>query len=184
MTLTIKVDNCDVIIDAEDLEFFKQYQWKISDNNYLYHKAWVGRNIRFHRELLGVFDPTVDVDHINRDTLDNRKINLRICSHQQNCFNSKAKRMATKTSKYKGVCWNKQKQRWCSSLGVNYHTINIYSSSVEEECAYAYNIALKAVAGDFACLNPVDESLIPEHLRELIKLRVSRKVAGLSLKHT
>lgn len=43
-----------------------------------------------HRLITGA-GPSEVVDHINHDTLDNRRCNLRVCSHRQNLRNSRRK---------------------------------------------------------------------------------------------
>jgi len=54
-----------------------------------------------HRFIIGVEDSKVHVDHINHDTLDNRKSNLRLCTNAENIRNQKIRKGGS--SKYKGV---------------------------------------------------------------------------------
>lgn len=83
----------EVIIDTEDVEKVSKYQWytKICSNNYVY----VGTNISkkesllLHRYLTNCPKSLV-VDHINHNTLDNRKQNLRVCSQLENNRNRKS----------------------------------------------------------------------------------------------
>src|SRR5215210_3970379 len=64
------------------------------------------QRINLHRFIMNT--PTgMDTDHINGDTLDNRRQNLRICTHQQNIANRQKQRNPT-SSKYKGVSWGKK----------------------------------------------------------------------------
>lgn len=63
------------------------------------------------------------VDHINHDTLDNRKSNLRIVTHQQNMFNSSVNK--NNTSGVKGVYYNKANQKWKAIIGFNNEKINL-----------------------------------------------------------
>lgn len=77
----IKVDEC-------SLDIVKLYQWHVDKNNYAITKLKSGRVIKMHRLLLEVVnDSEIEVDHINRDTVDNRLSNLRIVSRSLNCFN-------------------------------------------------------------------------------------------------
>ncbi len=55
------------------------------------------------------------VDHINGNTLDNRKCNLRIVTTRENCQN----RHDERTSRFPGVHWDKSKQLWKSSIKIN-----------------------------------------------------------------
>jgi hypothetical protein len=61
----------------------------------------------------------MDVDHINRDKLDNRKENLRICTHSQNLGNQRTQ-SRSKASLYKGVWLNKKYKykKWCANIKV------------------------------------------------------------------
>lgn len=71
--------------------------------------------LRFHRQVLGLLpgDGTV-VDHVNRRTLDNRKINLRVCSQADNMQNVSAHR-DNRYSGSRGVTHNKGTGYWAAS---------------------------------------------------------------------
>lgn len=43
--------------------------------------------IKLHRYIMNMNNSNLVVDHINRNPLDNRKSNLRICSYKENSFN-------------------------------------------------------------------------------------------------
>ena len=90
------------------------------------------------------------VDHINGDTLDNRRCNLRICTAQENNRNSIKKRV--NTSGYKGVHWNKHSQKWTASICLNSKSIHLGSFTEVEEAVKAYNVAAKKYFGEFAKL--------------------------------
>lgn len=96
------------------------------------------------------------VDHINGNTLDNRKENLRLCSNQQNQCNRKKQIKAT-SSKYKGVVYTgKYKtKRWQSSIKHNGIMQFLGMYETEELAALAYNNAAKTKFGEFAYLNEV-----------------------------
>ena len=106
-----------------------------------------------HRAILdaprGVF-----VDHINGNGLDNRRANLRLCSHRHNLAN---RRKQTNNSRpYKGVTLKTEKflrKPWVASIGghASYAYLGIYATA--EEAAAAYDIAAVLRYGEFACLN-------------------------------
>lgn len=84
------------IVDDEDFERLNQWKWKAkpnADGNHVYavrtQKLPDGRtvDVRMHREVLGYSGP-LDVDHINRNALDNRRSNLRAVTRQVNCQNT------------------------------------------------------------------------------------------------
>ena len=71
------------------------------------------------------------VDHINGDTLDNRKCNLRICTQADNMKNQK--KHIRNTSGYKGVSWNKKSKAWEVSITQNgkRHYLGMYKDKEE-----------------------------------------------------
>lgn len=138
------------IVDDEDYERVSKYKWYIS-NGYAQNST-VGRMYRF---IMGVDDPNLVIDHINHDTLDNRKKNLRACTQRQNSFNQKP----YNETGYKGVRIKKglkksyQAQIWKN--GIHYY-LGYYLTP--EQAAAAYNGAARILFGEFAYLNP-----LPDH---------------------
>ena len=58
-----------------------------------------------------------EVDHIDRNTLNNRRENLRVCTRQENSRNKTKQR--NNTSGYKGVSWDKAKKKWRAFISVD-----------------------------------------------------------------
>jgi hypothetical protein len=88
------------------------------------------------------------IDHINRNTEDDRFKNLRSCTQNQNMKNRKAN--SNSATGVKGVFYNKAKNKWGVSLGKNtglFKTI--------DEAAIAYNKVAKELYGEFAYQNPI-----------------------------
>ena len=73
------------------------------------------------------------VDHINRNRIDNRFINLRSVNNQQNSFNSKSK----------GFFWDKLKKKWHSQIMLNRKTIHLGLYDNRSEASKAYLEAKK-----------------------------------------
>jgi hypothetical protein len=94
------------------------------------------------------------IDHINRNGLDNRRANLRLATVAQNAWNSKKR---NSHSGYKGVCYDKVKQRWRAAI-VN-HGRRIHLGYFEDKiaAAKAYDEVAKKYCGQFALLNFPDE---------------------------
>ena len=96
------------------------------------HKWWIDRlgrpqtDICHKRVLLGRFitNPPDDmvVDHINGDIKDNRKSNLRICTRKQNQRNRTVLNKNS-TSGYRGISWDKAREKWTAQLSLNYKHI-------------------------------------------------------------
>lgn len=93
-------------IDDEDLDKVKNYTWHASKQyNSFYAMAYLPelkKVVRMHHLIMGSPPKGYDVDHKNHNGLDNRKFNLRICTHAKNIQNSKL------SSIFKNY-WNKNK---------------------------------------------------------------------------
>lgn len=141
-------------MDFEVLSKFKWYAWCMRGAFYAM------RNIRkedgkkttiaMHRQILGEYRSGVHIDHVNHNTIDNRRCNLRPCDNQQNHFNMKTK---TGSSRFKGVCWDKSRQKWTCSIAKSGKSIHIGRFIDEIEAAKAYDIKAKDLHGEFALLN-------------------------------
>lgn len=83
------IQNKEVLIDDEDEPVFQKYKWHINDSGYV---VWRGKKdgkkqtIRLHR-LIAKPAKGLIVDHINRNKLDNRRVNLRCVTQAVNCSN-------------------------------------------------------------------------------------------------
>lgn len=93
------------------------------------------------------------IDHIDQDQSNNKVENLRIATHQQQQFNKKGKQNSS--SKYKGVNWAKQQNKWRASICVNKKRMHIAYFENEIDAAKAYDAAAKQHHGQFAFLNNV-----------------------------
>ena len=101
------------IFDKEDYDKIKEYCWCIDGNNYAQSGA---TKIRVHRLIMGFPEGKV-VDHINHNTLDNRKCNLRVCTNQENMMNQKLNKRST--TGYKGVVFLKGNKKYRASIQYN-----------------------------------------------------------------
>jgi hypothetical protein len=107
-----------------------------------------------HREIMGAAEGQV-VDHINHDGLDNRRCNLRVCSHAENVRNQRGQR--GRSSGYKGVSRDRRLGKWRAQIWHNgKHTyLGLFES--EAAAARAYNAKARDLFGAFAYLNEVGE---------------------------
>jgi hypothetical protein len=99
------------------------------------------------RFILGVTDRKSDVDHINHETLDNRKENLRIVTKRQNQQN----RRKPKSSKYPGVSWSASAKRWRAFILTNGVRKFLGNFKVERDAAVAYEHAVRATGEELVC---------------------------------
>ena len=134
-------------VDNEDFEKVKDINWSLYGRGYA-----CGNKAVLHRLIMN--NPKgFDVDHINHDKLDNRKFNLRICTRRENNINRKTLSILTKTSLYKGVCWDKSRNKWRANVGYNGKKIHLGRFENELEAAKAYDNKAKELFGEYAYLN-------------------------------
>ena len=138
------------IIDKDDFEKIKEISWyvnkKTKNGYYMEHKG--RESISVHRLIMGAKKGEY-VDHINGDTLDNRKNNLRIVTNQQNGFNSNIK--ANNTSGFIGVYYDKNRFKWVASIKLNYKTIHLGRFKLINEAIISrLKAELKYFGRDFA----------------------------------
>lgn len=122
------------------------------------------RRVCIHRLLAETFIPNLEkklfVDHVNRIRNDNRLENLRWCTKSENAMNSKKpniKNRAKFQSKYKGVFWDKTRNKWLAMAKLNQVGYNLGRFIDEKEAAVAYNNFAKNNYGEFATLNTFEE---------------------------
>jgi hypothetical protein len=137
-------------IDAEDMRLVIPYVWFASENHAaggFYAVRSVGGDERayMHRELMGVADPAIRVDHRNLDSLDNRRLNLRTCTHSEKQWRYPKPR--TNTSGIKGV--SAIDGKWVAFISVHGKVINLGRFEKIEEAAEAYKAASLRYHGAF-----------------------------------
>lgn len=142
-----------IVVDDEDFEYLNSFTWRVVRSG-IRGKRYARQNKTGLSLARILMKPTRNmiVDHINHNTLDNRKENLRLCSRTENNRN----RLKTKkkcSSKYKGVCRNKLANKWGSYIGYRkkMRFLGYYDS--EKEAAQAYDKKAKELFGEFASLN-------------------------------
>lgn len=147
------------LVDEEDFNSLNLYHWCAIDNgsgNFAAFNAGLGF---LHRYITNCPKDKV-VDHINNNSLDNRKENLRICTISQNNMNQRKSSIVKYTSRFKGVCYDsygKRTKRWKASVRYNNKTYNLGYFSTEEEAAREYNKEAFRLFGKFANLNKIEE---------------------------
>jgi hypothetical protein len=149
---TIQVSNNEnlVMVDDDDYSILSRYTWNIDPKGYVVTNL-NKTTIRMHRFIL---NPPKDmqIDHINGIKHDNRKCNLRLATNTQNQRNvPKTKRKTS--SKYKGVHWRKDMNKWASRIACEGKRIYLGYYDDEIEAAKAYNIKALELFGEFAKLN-------------------------------
>ena len=143
-----------VLIDDEDSWLVRYYLYSKAVKKgsiYFYRKYYEnGKRVtgQLHRDIVGcvLYDGKI-IDHINGNTLDNRKENLRVCTVAENARNSKTR--GNNKSGYKWVYFNKKTNKFCSGIKVNGKLIYLGKYATPQEAHAAYCEASKKYHGEF-----------------------------------
>lgn len=150
----IKLSNGGIsTVDDSDYSIVSKYNWhllKVGRKEYA--AMWVGTKIiLMHRFILGVEDNKTLVDHKDHNGLNNQQYNIRSCNRSQNGANRRSS--INSTSKYLGVSWSKNKNKWQAQITINGKCKNLGRSHNEVEAAKRYDEAAIKYHGEFANLN-------------------------------
>jgi hypothetical protein len=152
-----------VLVDDEDYVYLSKINWFLSkDKKNFYIAGWIKDEngefvkVKMHQMIMGNYDKKVVViDHISRDTLDNRRCNLRFITWAENARNRnplKGKKIA-----YKGVTYSeyKGKKYYKVYLTINGVKIREGRFKTAEEAAIRWNELARIHHGEFAYQNPI-----------------------------
>lgn len=140
------------IVDADQFERMNKHQWHPLKGHQTHYAARDGGTILMHRELRTA--GSSEVDHINGNGLDNRLDNLRVVTKsQQRCNQGKRREKHGSSSQFKGVCWDKARERWAAAC--KFEGKNVYRGRFDNEiaAAIAYDHAARKHHGEYARLN-------------------------------
>ncbi|WP_440110039.1 HNH endonuclease [Paenibacillus sp. QZ-Y1] len=171
-------------VDYDD--WLKDYIVKVDKNGYVY-----GRHVKhgggrgagtLHRLIMNPPKGRLThVDHINGNKLDNRRQNLRICSHAENMRNRHGDKGV---SKHRGVVWFKNTKHWKVQIKSEGKTIRIGEFTNEVAAANAYNHWANKEHGEFASLNDVPFMEESEWIKYRCGKNKTSKYHGVSFDNT
>lgn len=113
------------LVDDNDFENVSNYKWYCSSMGYASRTEIKGgkrKEVLMHRFLLNA-QKGVEVDHINRNPLDNTRKNLRFCTRSENNHNRGLNR--NNSSGYTGIYWHKKAQKWQAQIMLDKKRVNI-----------------------------------------------------------
>ena len=149
----IKLSNgIETAVDDNLYGYLNQWNWYPAGGGYA-SSTINGKTVYMHRLIMKA-KRGEEVDHINSNKLDNRRVNLRLCSTRENKMNRTISKK-NNTSGFKGVVFCKRDKVWYSRIKVNYKSIHLGSFQTKEEAAKIYNIFARRYFGKFAKLNVV-----------------------------
>ncbi|MBU0846652.1 HNH endonuclease [Patescibacteria group bacterium] len=149
------------LVDEADFGWLSQWSWNSRPN----HGIWYARRgardgdkkntVLMHRQIMGAWSGQ-RVDHRDGNGLNNQRKNLRFCTSTQNHANRR--KLSGCSSKYKGVCWHKQRGKWVAYIKIYGKSSHLGLFANEEDAARAYNNAAIERFGEFAKLNIIENS--------------------------
>jgi hypothetical protein len=144
------------LIDTKDYEKLKSFTWHRTNVGYAATKI-EGTETKLHRFIMNA-PADIQVDHINLNRYDNRKLNLRFATHKENHRNVGLQ--SNNTSGVKGVRYYKARSKYVAKIKVDGKSIHLgyYTTLLEAACAYD-QAALKYF-GEFAWLNNLKEKTL------------------------
>lgn len=146
------------LVDDEDLPLLAAHHW-IAMNNGAAQKIYAMANIshRIGRGRIYMHRLIMDakrgelIDHANRDTLDNRRVNLRRANKTLNNANAHT---GHGVSLFKGVARSRSlRNPWRATIQVNGRSLHLGQFPTEQNAALAYDAAARLHFGEFALTN-------------------------------
>jgi hypothetical protein len=142
------------IVDDEWYPYLNQFNWQARYDRTTgkwYAARQVHRKfIYMHREILNAPDG-LHGDHINGDTLDNRRSNLRLATSAQNAWNRD--KYKNNTTGYKGVTYDKGRGKARAQITVHGKHRHLGWFDDPREAALAYDQAARQYHGPYGCTN-------------------------------
>ncbi len=141
--------NTQFFFDLDDFDKIKNFIWSLRKSEYgnYVHARINGRWTYLHKFLTGTNSDQL-IDHINRNNMDCRKCNLRICNDTQNSANHKMR--VGSSSGIIGVAYSKRDGLWLPSIRKDGKKINLGQGKDKEEAIIKRLKAEKEVYGEFA----------------------------------
>jgi hypothetical protein len=141
------------IVSDEDYERLIRFKWCYNKYAVTTIRIEGKPACRAVHQMILVAPPGLEIDHINRNKLDNRRCNLRIVTHSENMKNKAPRpRKPTPLRKPKvgrsgvlGVTWRSKRQMWIASYQKNKHRAYLGAYSTVQEAAavlIAYKLRL------------------------------------------
>lgn len=146
------------LVDDEDFEYLNQWKWCVSKRSRSYyavrkiHRNGVATTLSMHVAIMNPQTGT-EIDHRDGNGLNNQRENLRPSTRVENSRNRHHFK-TSKTSKYRGVYFDKKNRRWCASISPQTgQYVWLGRHATEEAAALAFDEAAKKYFGEFAALN-------------------------------
>jgi hypothetical protein len=147
------------LVDDEDFKMLNKYKWIADRVDKKFYAARNGLNknkghVRMHRQIMN-FPIGFEIDHVDGNSLNNQRANLRVCTSSQNKCN--AGKQINNTTGYLGVCFYKRDGNFQADITLNKKTHFLGRFTTAIDAAKVYDIAAKKYHGKFAKTNFKEE---------------------------
>ncbi len=141
-------------IDKEDYPMVSAHNWSLVNfSGKRYAMCINNRKTVYMHRLINATPKGMVTDHINGDSLDNRRRNLRTCTQSENTCNRS--KNSNNKSGYKGVSWYEITKKWVAQISYKNIDYNLGYYFDKDDAARAYNKAAIKFHGKFARLNEI-----------------------------
>ena len=134
------------LVSPQDYENVIKHSWSLDGSGYPQTQI-DGKLVRLHRFILGLIDPTIYCDHIDRDILNCTRENLRVATPSQNAMNRR--KLSGTSSQYKGVSYHKKNKKWTAYIKKDGKRKYLGSFTSEYEAHLAYEKAASELFGQY-----------------------------------
>ena len=138
------------LVDDNDYDWLNQWKWYAKFDGYNWYAARskylgydntknqpISKTIRMHTVFFEI-PVNMEVDHIDRNGLNNQRNNLRVITHQTNCLNRKKR--IDNVSGYRGVSFKAQSSKWQAQGSINSKSVYLGLFNTKEKAAAAYHV--------------------------------------------
>lgn len=134
MTIIKATNGPHILVDRDVYDWAHWINWHVTGHGYaVVHLPGTGKRGKkvYLHQLLLPKETGLEIDHINRNRLDNRRRNLRYATKSENIHNARLK--SNNRSGFKGVYWDQQTGRWRAQIKINgkTHTLGRFLNSHE-----------------------------------------------------
>lgn len=145
-------DGTQFYIDADMLNQIKDINFYRCRQGYGSEYLTDSKGMKLH-DYLYPHREGLEVDHINLNTFDNRRSNVRYCTHQQNQINQPLQR--NNSSGVSGVSWYAPRNKYRARIKVSQKEIHLGYYETFIEAVQARNVGMECMFGEYGRYNDV-----------------------------
>ena len=162
-------------IDADMVEIIKDKKFYRCRQGYGSEYLTDCHGIKLH-EYLYPHKEGYEIDHINLNTFDNRRCNIRYCTHQQNQMNQPIQK--NNTSGVSGVSWYAPRGKFRARIKISQREIHLGYYGTFEEAVQARNVGMGCMFGEYGRYNDVPP--VPKRIKESV-IKKCKRFANMSV---